>query len=469
MSESMIGWQAGPTERGTLTLVYSCLITMFTCTWSVLHLNVPELDDGPWKVAGRKAKWMAITILFPEFIFAKAICDLRELGNEMVELEKKDPKSFAWTDAYDDYDHTYSWRVDYGPRAKLLYRILGLVEPTIGEEKPVKTILERRSLQAPDKSSYHSRQVWTITHAYFANMGGLLYPAYRSPEWVAAVGSGNYLYYRALSGSILSHRNEWDRGHPLHGLVLGKRDIEDKSKVDWLLRCLTVLQVAWLVLTVLVRGVEGLPVTQLEIATMAFSILAIATYGANWWKPKDVSRPILIRKPSNMIPKEMMHDPARSLTLRLTNLGMTQDDAVQISEQYRVPNDVTQMEEGVPLIFSIMAVSSVVFGGLHLIAWDFEFPSHAELILWRASSLTSTILPLISLGLDLHLNYLVTTYTNNKVASSFLKMLKPLDGFPVDFWNTLKNPIWDSWDDTRKLVTRARSSKCQGARILGRI
>lgn len=56
MSNSKVKWQAVPTERGTLTLVYSCLLTVFTCTWTVLHLNVPGPNDGAWEIALRKAK-----------------------------------------------------------------------------------------------------------------------------------------------------------------------------------------------------------------------------------------------------------------------------------------------------------------------------------------------------------------------------------------------------------------------------
>ncbi|KAG7041283.1 Major facilitator superfamily domain general substrate transporter protein [Colletotrichum scovillei] len=35
----LVGWVAGPETRGTLTLVWSCVITIFACTWTVLHLN----------------------------------------------------------------------------------------------------------------------------------------------------------------------------------------------------------------------------------------------------------------------------------------------------------------------------------------------------------------------------------------------------------------------------------------------
>ena len=66
-----VGWKAGPTQRGSLMLIYGCLSTIFASTWTVLHLNVPAPIDGAWTRGLRKIKWMAITILFPEFIFRR--------------------------------------------------------------------------------------------------------------------------------------------------------------------------------------------------------------------------------------------------------------------------------------------------------------------------------------------------------------------------------------------------------------
>src|SRR5947207_249854 len=64
-----VGWDSGPGQRGTLDIVWVCLCTVVACTWTILHLNVPGPGDGFWVKIGRKAKWMVITILFPEFIF----------------------------------------------------------------------------------------------------------------------------------------------------------------------------------------------------------------------------------------------------------------------------------------------------------------------------------------------------------------------------------------------------------------
>lgn len=163
MQNSTVGWQAGPTERGTLSLVYSCLITIFACTWTVLHLNVPKVDDGLWKLAFRKAKWMAITILFPEFIFSKAICDLRQALYDLREFDiiqarGRYKSKLTWSDQ-NRAEHIYSWKVEYVPKAKFLYWILGLqppldpsssIEDLANEEGTDKDPMEVSSLQ-PDR------------------------------------------------------------------------------------------------------------------------------------------------------------------------------------------------------------------------------------------------------------------------------------------------------------------------------
>ncbi|TRX93761.1 hypothetical protein FHL15_005437 [Xylaria flabelliformis] len=473
MSNSTIGWQAGPAERDTLTLVYGCLITIFTCTWTVLHLNVPGLSDKWWEIAMRKAKWMAITVLLPEFIFAKAVCDLRlalkNLHDFEIALKEKHKDSLQWTDSYEYIGHTYSWQVDYGPRAKRLYKILGLTPPD-DQSRPIESIMKYEGNDLAARSSsdaeeaqadrnttrnYHTTQLWTLTHAYLADMGGLVYYT-KKDFW-----ENNRLEYYVLTGATLSLAHSWNPDHPLRGLVLGKGDIEDKSKADWLLKFLAILQVTWLVLTVIVRGASSLPVTQLEIATVAFSVSAIATYAANWWKPKDVSQPIRIpRIADGDFELDEVDILALSFTRRLTDFAMAKDDVekTRAYQQQRVKNDVTWIQGGVPLIYNIMAAFSVVFGGIHLIAWNFEFPSLAELMLWRASSLMSTILPLIIIMPNLYLNYLATTYTDNKLKSSFYEIMKTLYKPPADFQDTLKRLHSSLGDENERNTPPTRTS-----------
>ena len=68
------GWVPEPDGRGTWSIVWSCLVTIFICTWSVLHLDVPK-RHGWWYLFFRKFGWMLLTALAPEWILFSAVED----------------------------------------------------------------------------------------------------------------------------------------------------------------------------------------------------------------------------------------------------------------------------------------------------------------------------------------------------------------------------------------------------------
>ena len=68
----MHGWVDQPNTRGTIDILWSCLITTFLCTWTVLCLNVPASSDTQWTVLGRRIRWMAHAIAGPEFVLGFA-------------------------------------------------------------------------------------------------------------------------------------------------------------------------------------------------------------------------------------------------------------------------------------------------------------------------------------------------------------------------------------------------------------
>ncbi|KAF8850799.1 hypothetical protein BDZ45DRAFT_731344 [Acephala macrosclerotiorum] len=117
-----VEWEPGPTQRGTLTLTWSCVATIITCTWSTLHLNVPARQDDPWRKRFRKVKWMWITILFPKFIFSKAICEFKDAVDDTYEIKR---------------------RMQMQPYDPIWSLAMAVVD-------------------------------WTLTHSYLANMGGLI-------------------------------------------------------------------------------------------------------------------------------------------------------------------------------------------------------------------------------------------------------------------------------------------------------
>lgn len=89
---------SSPNSRGTLDILWSCLITIIACTWSIQHLNIPKQREGrdpgkrgdvKWMLKGtwRTTKWMILTIIAPEVILGKAWTDLHDAKKDLKELQ----------------------------------------------------------------------------------------------------------------------------------------------------------------------------------------------------------------------------------------------------------------------------------------------------------------------------------------------------------------------------------------------
>lgn len=66
------GWVSQPNGRGTFDILWSCLFTVFLCTWTVLHLNIKARHETYWHQFRRKLRWMLQAIIGPEFVLAFA-------------------------------------------------------------------------------------------------------------------------------------------------------------------------------------------------------------------------------------------------------------------------------------------------------------------------------------------------------------------------------------------------------------
>lgn len=73
MSHIVHGWVSQPDGRGTFDIVWSSLLTVFLCTWTVLCLNLPAKTDSYSRRMFRKFRWMLLAIIGPEFVLSFAI------------------------------------------------------------------------------------------------------------------------------------------------------------------------------------------------------------------------------------------------------------------------------------------------------------------------------------------------------------------------------------------------------------
>ncbi|KAI9646424.1 hypothetical protein NHQ30_004416 [Ciborinia camelliae] len=87
------GWVSSPNTRGTLTIIWSSLSTVWLCTWTALCLNIPEQKNGRgWRMMLYKFRWQMFAVFFPEVLVALAaeqwisarqsVRTFRDLGHE---------------------------------------------------------------------------------------------------------------------------------------------------------------------------------------------------------------------------------------------------------------------------------------------------------------------------------------------------------------------------------------------------
>ncbi|KAK3495369.1 uncharacterized protein B0T23DRAFT_357090 [Neurospora hispaniola] len=313
--QATVGWVSNPRRRGTLTLLIECLTTIFACTWTVLHLNVPAITDSTTTRVLRKAKWMAITVLFPEFIFAKAVCELRfALG--MLDRVSRDvhdyPIDFQTVSEMKINDRSawvlWAWTVEFEPLQRFLYKLLMWGTPShslalVEEGKVVregKTFIEKSFSEKDrhrDGGAVLRVQKWTLSHAYYANMGGIV--ARKRMYEFTADNKESFLThsYSVVRGDHLAvyGSRAWKFGHPLKELRLSEDDIKDKSKADWIVKTIAVFQIARLIFDLVTRGfptpVEELAWRIAALVSTGSPILALAgSFAILQYTPRDLKR-----------------------------------------------------------------------------------------------------------------------------------------------------------------------------------
>ena len=187
-----------------------------------------------------------------------------------------------------------------------------------------------------------------------------------------------------------------------------KAEIKDRGKSDWLAKSLVLLQTSWFVMQCIARAIEHLPVTHLEIVTLAYAAMNFVIYIFWWNKPLNVNRPIRVfRKSEPGETRPRVNEPiseVRKLTWEaigkrlgtiLTLIVAGQDDSVDLRREDRVPRFWADTNSDDVVVADIIVLGvGVCFGAIHCIAWVFSFPTHTELLMWRISSVAITALPI---------------------------------------------------------------------------
>jgi len=159
--------------------------------------------------------------------------------------------------------------------------------------------------------------------------------------------------------------------------------IQEISRSDIVLRVMWIIQVCWYLLQCIARATQNLSVSLLELSTVALIICAIIIQIIWWYKPLDVqsSTPISIDEVT-------LDDQETARTIRIEEednwrgsggYGTTTYEYTTYKYKMRVNNDTTTSNRAV----IALPIVGFIFGGVHMIAWQFYFHTERERHLWR--------------------------------------------------------------------------------------
>lgn len=349
------GWIPQPNGRGSLDILQSCLATIVLCTWSVLFLNVPDEHEGPWKRFKAKTRWMLFTVFFPEVLTGVA--------------------AEQWWSACQAVE-------DFARLEEEWEAALGSVSSSKKTPRTQNNLVRLR------------RSPWTMRHAFFADMGAV---HLKCPDFPAFPVNSHQLIY------LVEHNH-------IEYPEIQAKAIWDRNKADALSRVLTLVQIIWFLIQAIGRCVQHLALSTFELSCLAFIFCSINTSFFFRHKPRDVETPFLLScnatvakilaeagdrgKPYTQTPLDFVKPPVSRTSLiapfwfgvRVCFDWGKHADVLPIRA---FGNSTTTPPRGLRVTdIAYGNIFTIAYFGIHLAGWNFTFPSRAELILWRVSSLT---------------------------------------------------------------------------------
>lgn len=206
-----------------------------------------------------------------------------------------------------------------------------------------------------------SKRRWSLKHYYFLEMGGYVIQT-------------DQMHRIRIDSLVLI---ELIRDGIIEAPELEDEDIDDRSKANWFTKFIALLQVTYFIAQLLARAIDQLPITTLELFTLGIVFCALVTYASFWQKPFDVNRPVVLRPPN-------AHEGGRHHD-SLKDVGRTHLLQSPYANGY------------ITWLLSLLVF--VPFGAVHMIGWNFSFPSAAERWLWRAASVFCMAAPMPILAL----------------------------------------------------------------------
>ncbi|KAI0066299.1 hypothetical protein BV25DRAFT_1913056 [Artomyces pyxidatus] len=369
--------------RSLYDIVWSSLATILACVWAAVHRNIPGPSQRRAPRMLEMAKVVVVTLLVPEWVLAWAVRQCLNARAVARELEE------GRAEAERSWEEKGRWRTSGGAQPKPEdvdgqldeFEDAGGIPLTDARPASVEDSDERLAqgfLLAIEDGAGRLGSKWTIRHGFFVIMGGF------------------HLYEEGVPRHPLSSRDVIELVKTGDLVLPTEDEIELLSRGDVLSKSIAVLQTLWFIIQFITRRAQGLPISQIEVMTLAYATITVTMYAFWWYKPLNIGGPIRIVGKGLPEQPETVNKKERTKVSEIV-LG-TQDWNLDLRQQARVPTFYSGGQEpraarnAFPSDIIALA-SAVVFGGVHLIAWHYVFPSRAEAILWHISSTAIIAVP----------------------------------------------------------------------------
>ena len=364
--------------RSRWSIIYSCVATIFACTYFSFHPNLPNRTHSLWRARVTHACAVLFGFFFLDVLVVSAALQWRDVQNK---------------------------------------------KPNIQGASEI-CVVSRRQPSIRSKG-------WTRTHSYFKLMGGFdgwarsldglsLEFAKPRPEMLAAATVPCEKTSKSSRVCSLPCRMAWpcltrDTSSPEFippefRILVSEEEILDKSKSDPLGKLFAIVQTTWFIAQYSQRWFAHQLRTQLEVMTLAYAILNILVYTLWWGKPQNIQEPINVG-----------HRASATVDVCGEEAPLLVRDALKLY----IEDEGAAIDDG--FTYVIFLSVGILFGGVHCFAWRFPFLNDQEKLLWRICAVYCTAFPLLYAA-----SYFIPAASNNRCPQWVNRALKAVVDMPRD-------------------------------------
>ncbi|KDR77186.1 hypothetical protein GALMADRAFT_434880 [Galerina marginata CBS 339.88] len=376
-------------QRSMWDILWSCLATLFACTWVSVHPNIPPSEESWWKSSMRRFELMFWGLIAPEMIILWA---MRQWYSAREIAKKYEGHGWTKTHAYFVQMGGFTL-LEKGERPRVLFPEemesllrIGLIDlPQITEEE----IRDRSKGDGLSKALVIGQTSWFVAQCVARHAQGLIVTELElvTGAFAALNGVMYFLWWNKpvdvrCSVPVPVHLsptvNEPFKFKSIENPNIPYRIAIFSSICDLLQWSINSLILSWTWMWRLTKDLDTLNVLK---ATLIFRWTGVKclvfVMKICFWRLSDI----------------------------FLSWAVLKDEIEKLHHRQRVPSsNVPTFYAGTEynetsryLIASITAGLAALFGAVHCSAWFLSFPTYIELIIWRICSSVVAIIPLFML------------------------------------------------------------------------